>query len=160
MKNFAVFLILVIGYTACVHNSNISTVKNDNEPFRIALITLKISKIKNDYAVTLTNSRILEASPGKVDSEPLRWKQNDFYCLILDKNRHIRDSLCIEQPLSPRYEYPQENGKIGSIIVVQDENEVMLRFNFLKQYKWLRIGIVEKGNHFRTLNTIELTFKN
>jgi hypothetical protein len=150
----------VIGYTACVHKSNLSTIKNNSESSRIALITLKISKIKNDYAVKLTNSRILEASPGKVDSEPLQWKQNDFYCLVLDKNRHIRDSLFIDQPLSPRYEYPQENGQIGSVIVEQDENEVMLRFNFLKQYKWLRIGIVEKDNHFRTINTIEIPFEN
>jgi hypothetical protein len=160
MKNFALFLILGIINTSCVHKSNISSVKNSTEPFRIALITLKISKVSNGFSVSLTNSKILEASAGKVDPEPVRWKENDFYCLVLDKNKRIRDSLFIDQPLSPRYEFPQDNGNIGSTVIELNENEVLLRFGFQKEYKWIRVGIVEKDNRFRTLNMIELPFKN
>ena len=95
-----------------------------------------------------------------MDPEPVRWKENDFYCLVLDKNKRIRDSLFIDQPLSPRYEFPQDNGNIGSTVIELNENEVLLRFGFQKEYKWIRIGIVEKDHRFKTLNTIELPFKN
>jgi hypothetical protein len=160
MKNLALFLIIVILHTECVQNSNIGSVKKTAEPFRIALITLKISKTSNGFSVSLTNSKILEASPGKVDPEPVHWKENDFFCLVLDKNKRIRDSLSIDQPLNPRYEFPQDNGNIGSTVIELNENEVLLRFGFQKEYKWIRIGIVEKDNRFRTLHTIELPFKN
>jgi hypothetical protein len=153
-------IILAILYTACTHKASLSSGKKSAEPFTLALITLKISKTNHDYSVLITDSKILEASPGKVDPEPVYWKENDFYGLVLDKNKRVRDSLQIDQPLSPRFEFPQENGKIGSTVIELNENEVLLRFSFQKDYKWIRIGVIEKGNRFRTLNTIELPFKN
>ncbi len=146
--------------TACINKSNLRSGNYLPKPIKVALVSIKIIKSQSDYSVLITDSRLIDASLKNVDPKPDGWMENDFFCLVLDKKRKIRDSLIINQPLCPRYEFPQENGEIGSQVVELNENEVLLRFSYQKEYKWLRIGIVEKNRHFRTLNTLELSFKN
>lgn len=157
---FILSMTFTVMLTSCINKSNLSSGNYLAKPLKVALVTIKIIKSQNNYSVFITDSRIVEASLKNVDPEPDGWLENDFYCLVLDKNRHIRDSLKINQPLNPRYEFPQENGVIGSQVVELNENEVLLRFGYQKEYKWLRIGNVEKNRHFRALDTLELSFKN
>ena len=44
----------------------------------------------------------------------------------------------ISQPLKVRYEYPNEDGTIGTTTVDLPENEVLLRFNYNTGMKYLR----------------------
>jgi hypothetical protein len=159
MKNSIFPLIAFILIAACAKRSNYRTREMQAEPARIAIVTLKIVKADNDYSISLTNSKIMEASQKNVDPAPYLWRENDFFCFVLDKNKHITDSLIIVQPLHPRYEYPLENGTIGSKVMELKENEVLLRCKLYSNDRYLRVGIVEKNNRFRTINTIDLPVK-
>jgi hypothetical protein len=160
MKKSALILILVVLTGACTNMSKLNTVKTETDPYRIMVVTLKIIKATDDYSITLTNSKIFVASPKNIDPEPDKWRENDFFCLVLDKSKRICDSLLINQPLHPRYEYPLDNGSIGSQVVNLNENEVMLRFRYFKDYKWLKVGVIEKDNYFKPLKTIEILTEN
>jgi hypothetical protein len=159
MKNSIFLLIVFILITSCANRSNYSSREMESGPVRIAIISLKIVKTDNDYSISLIDSRIMEGSQKNVDIAPYQWRENDFFCFVLDKNKHITDSLIMVQPLHPRYEFPLENGEIGSQVVELKENEVLLRFKHYPKDKYLRLGIVEKNNHFRALNTIKLPVK-
>jgi hypothetical protein len=159
MKNSIFLLIAFVLITACAKRSNFSTREMKSEPVRMAIVSLKIVKADNDYSISLTDLKIMEASQKNVDTAPTQWRENDFFCFVLDKNKHITDSLIIVQPLHPRYEYPLENGAIGSQVMELKENEVLLRFKLYSNDRFLRVGIVEKNNRFRTINTINLPVK-
>jgi hypothetical protein len=159
MKNSIFLLIAFILITACAKRTNYRTQEMVSEPARIAIVSLKIVKTDNDYSISLIDSKILEASQKNVDTAPTQWRENDFFCFVLDKNKHITDSLIIVQPLHPRYEYPLENGTIGSKVIELKENEVLLRCKLYSKDRYLRLGIVEKNNRFRTINTINIPVK-
>ena len=60
-------------------------------------------------------------------------------CLILDQNKAIIDSLKIKEPLATRYEYPNEDGTIGSKVVELDEKDVVLRCSYNPRMQYLRV---------------------
>jgi hypothetical protein len=159
MKNSIILLIALILITSCAKRSGFVSGKIESGPVSIAIVSLKIQKTKNDYSITLTGSKTLEAQQKNVDAAPTQWRENDFFCFVLDKRKHITDSLIIVQPMHPRYEYPLENGNIGSQVMELKENEVLLRFKQYPNDRSLRIGIVEKNNRFRTITTINLPDK-
>jgi hypothetical protein len=159
MKNSIIFLIALILITACAKRSNFSSGKMESGPVGITIVLLKILKTNNDYSITLTGSKTMEASQKNVDAAPTQWRENDFFCFVLDKRKHITDSLILVQPMHPRYEYPLENGIIGSQVMELKENEVLLRFKQYPNDRYLRIGIVEKNKRFRTVTTIALPVK-
>jgi hypothetical protein len=159
MKNSIFLLIAFILITACAKRTNLRIREMQSEPARMAIVSLKIVKTDNDYSISLIDSKILEASQKNVDTAPNQWRENDFFCFVLDKNKHITDSLIIVQPLHPRYEYALENGTIGSQVMELKETEVLLRCKLYSKDRYLRLGIVEKNNRFRTINTINLPVK-
>jgi hypothetical protein len=159
MKNSIILLIVLILITSCAKRSNYRSGNKEPGLVRIAIASLKIVKTDNDYSLSLTNLKILEASQKNIDTPSCQWRENDFFCFVLDKRKHITDSLILVQPLHPRYEYPLENGIIGSQVMELKENEVLLRFKLYPNDRYLRVGIVEKNNRFRTINTINLPDK-
>lgn len=159
-------LIFIISFSfllvmACAKKSKLVISKNTPtedkaEVYRLALVSLNITKTDNGYLVSLPNSRIVNASIKSEDLRPDKWNDNDFICFVLDKDKSILDTLIIVQPLHPRYEYPNDDGTIGSKVIELNQNEVLLRFSYNVKMKFLRIVKVEKNNKLIILNTIEL----
>lgn len=129
--------------------------ETDNSP-RTVLLSLRIEKKGNDYQVTIPNSRIIEAPMKNAEPEATAYRENDFLCFIQDRDKKNLDTLIVVQPLHPRYEFPGEEGAIGSKPVELQENEVLLRFAYTSAMIYLQVHKVEKNNQLRTLNTIKL----
>ena len=82
--------------------------------------------------------------------------QNGLVCLLLDKNNAIIDSTIITEPLVTRYEYPGEDGTIGSKEVALDEKDVMIRSVYDPGMEYLRIFKVTGKTKRQSLATLKL----
>lgn len=129
--------------------------ETDNSP-RTVLLSLRIEKKGNDYQVTIPNSRIIDAPMKNGEPEAATYRENDFLCFIQDRDKKNLDTLIVVQPLHPRYEFPGEEGAIGSKPVELQENEVLLRFAYTSVMIYLQVYKVEQNNQLKTLNTIKL----
>ncbi len=122
----------------------------------VALVSLNIEKNDKDWTVSISNSTLFY---GKKDDNRIprnRLHQNDLLCIITDKDLMPMDSINIFQPLNPRFEYPLEDGSIGSFVTEIDSNEVMLRFSYNINMKFLRIYLSESENQLRFIEQFEL----
>ena len=133
-----------------------ATQEADTSP-RTFLLSLRIEKKGNDYQVTIPNSRIIDAPMKNGEPEPAAYRENDFLCFIQDRDKKNLDTLIVVQPLHPRYEFPGEEGAIGSKPVELQENEVLLRFAYTSAMIYLQVHKVEKNKQLKTLNTLKFS---
>lgn len=131
------------------------TDKESEQP-RIAVVSLRIIKNGNQYSFSLPNSIIVNASKKNVAEKKSKRNENDFICFVLDEHKKIIDTLVIEHPLKTRYEYPNGDGTIGSTTVELIENEVLLRFTYSLQMKYLLVSKVGENSKLKTLTTLIL----
>jgi hypothetical protein len=99
---------------------------------RGVLITLKISKAGDGYNVFIKNITVAEGIKNGI--QPKAGKPNNDWLACL-----LFDTLIITDPLQTRYEYPNEDGTIGSKIVQLKEKEVLLRCAYDPGMKYLQI---------------------
>lgn len=158
-KIFGIALLFVAFYSCKIHSPNHASsniVENDREPKRIAMILLNISNSDGDYSTSIVSSRIIETAKEFKNNKKNVWHENDFVCFILDKHKNIIDTLLIFQPLHPRFEYPEDDGIIGSVVIEQKNNNVLLRFNYLSTMKYLRIEKVEENDNLKLIDVLEI----
>lgn len=148
-------LALFFTLLACGKKTQAPAAREADESPRTMLLSLRIEKKGNDYQVTIPNSRIVDAPMKYTEEEPAAFRENDFLCFIQDRDKKNLDTLIVVQPLHPRYEFPGEEGAIGSKPVELQENEVLLRFAYTSAMIYLQVHKVEKNNQLRTLNLIK-----
>ena len=146
----------IVTMIACGKKTQAPAAREADKSPRTVLLSLRIEKKGNDYQVTIPNSRIIEAPMKNGEPEPAVYRENDFLCFIQDRDKKNLDTLIVVQPLNPRYEFPGEEGVIGSKPVELQENEVLLRFAYTSVMIYLQVHKVEKNNQLKTLNTIKL----
>lgn len=151
------FLALVISlpFLACSKKTQAPPEQESGKP-RTLLLSLRIEKKGNDYQVTIPNSRIIDAPFLDNEPGPVIYRENDFLCFIQDRDKKNLDTLIVSQPLHPRYEFPGEEGAIGSKQVELQDNEVLLRFAYSSRMTYLQVQVVEKNKQLKTLNTLKL----
>lgn len=155
-----VFFLFIAFYSCKTHSlsdasNNIE--ENDNGLKKVAMVLLNISNADGNYTTSIINSKIIETSKEKIEDNKLGiWRENDFLCFILDKNKNIVDTLLIVQPLHPRFEYPEEDNTIGSKVIEQKSNDVLLKFTYLSTMKYLRIEKVEENNNLKLIDVLEI----
>ena len=120
------------------------------------MVTLRIAKNDNQYSVSIRNMTLVNSAKKFLTEESGRINEDDFLCFILGKNKRGIDTLKILQPLKVRYEYPNEDGTIGTRTVDLLENEVLLRFNYNAGMKYLRLAKAGKDKKLKTLVTLVL----
>src|SRR6187401_1457140 len=140
--------------TTSVNSYNTSDKKSDQ--FNIAVVTLRIAKNESHYSVSIKNMTLVNTTKTFLTEEPGKLNDDDFVCFILAKNKRSTDTLNILQPLKVRYEYPNEDGTIGTKTVDLLENEVLLRFNYNEGMKYLRVAKAGNDKKLKTLVTLEL----
>ncbi|HOZ88232.1 MAG TPA: hypothetical protein PL029_10760 [Bacteroidia bacterium] len=131
-----------------VSTSNSATLIETETP-KIAVITIKFMHAGNQFSVALTNKKILTGRNFAVNNK--EWIENDFIAFVLNGSKDPIDTFVIKQPLKVRYEFPKDNGEIGSKVVDLNENEVMLRIPFSSQTKYL--SVVRVGEHGKLIAT-------
>ena len=120
---------------------------------RIAVMSLRILHHKNALEASLAGWTIATTAKQILSSAPGEWNENDVVCFILDEHETILDTLILRHPLRVRYEYPTDDQFIGSITVDETETEVLLRFPYDEEMKFMR---VTKVNHNRQLDVLSL----
>lgn len=120
--------------------------------------SLHLSKSPEGYLVELTDLKKVDGSLKK-DIKPKFWMENDFYCLVVDRFRNVTDSIRIAQPLNPRFEFPGENGVIGSKQVELLKTDVLIRFPMREKLRSLELGIVDHSKKFKLISSIDISSK-
>ena len=154
---FLQFTILLFLVTSCANRLNYKPKGIDEGMGKLAVAALKIEKSKTGFSASLSNFRIVDSMSKNADIQPEKWTENDFVCFVLDKNNRAVDTLILVQPLNPRVEFPDDNGKIGSQVIELQENEVLLRFMYNSRMKYLKVGKADKNLKLISVNTIEIT---
>lgn len=132
------------------------TTDKRSEHSKIAVVTLRIVKDDSRYAVSIKNMSLVNTTKTFLNEKPDKLKNDDLVCYILGKNKRTMDTLTILQPLKVRYEYPNEDGTIGTRTVDLPENEVMLRFNYRTGMKYLRVAKAGKNKKLKKVVTLVL----
>jgi len=123
----------------------------------VVLASFHLSKTSEGFSIELTDLKKANGTLKNTDIKPQFWMENDFYCLVVDQFRQNTDTIKIEQPLNPRYEYPGENGTIGSKQAELQQTDVLIRFPMRNKLSKLQLGIVGKEKKFRTICTIDIS---
>ena len=123
----------------------------------VVLIHLKITRQGNGYNISVKDVKIIndeKKKPARLQNQGT--DQTGLVCLLLDKNHAIIDSTIITEPLVTRYEYPGEDGTIGSKEVALDEKDVMIRSVYDPGMQYLRILKVTGKTKRQSLATLKL----
>ncbi len=124
---------------------------------KVALIRLKISRQGDGYNITVRDVTVINDEKKRPVPLPNQLKvQDGLFCFVLDKGNAIIDSIVVTDPLVTRYEYPGENGTIGSKEVVLDEKEVVIRSLYNPRMEYLRISKVTGKTTRQSLATLKL----
>ena len=132
------------------------TTDKESEELKIAVVTLRIAKNNGQYAVSIKSMTLVNSSKKFLNERSDRINDDDLLCFILGTNKRSIDTLKILQPLKVRYEYPNEDGTIGTRTVDLLENEVLLRFNYNTGMKYLRFAKAGGDKKLKRLVTLEL----
>jgi len=143
----------------CCLLANMATAQNengDNMLPKMALIKLRISKQGDNYSILIKDITVINNDKKNYARIGDNANNNSLQCFILDKSKSILDSLKIKDPLVTRYEYPNEDGTIGSKEVALDEKEIIVRCPYNPQMQYLHILKVTGKKQKKTLATLKL----
>lgn len=154
MRNLSVMLLILI-LVSCASSHHIKA--PEPEGLRIVLASFHLSKTPEGFSIELTDLKKVNGALKNADLKPQFWMENDFYCLVVDQFHQITDSIRIEQPLNPRYEFPGENGTIGSKQIELQETDVLIRFPMRNKLRNLQMGIVSNEKKLMLIRTIDIS---
>lgn len=153
---FTLIPIFLLSSCRSMRQSQSEDLKQNGSAFILGSIHL--SKSPEGYSVELTDLKKVDGSL-KNSVEPKFWMENDFYCLVVDQFKHVTDSIRIAQPLNPRFEFPDENGAIGSKQVELQKTDVLIRFPMREKLRSLELGIVDQSKRFKLIRSIDISSK-
>lgn len=153
MRAFAFLILCVVATPATAQH--LPEIYDDQR--LVAVVALKISSDASDgYDVSLTASTVI--SSGKsLPSVDKTWNQDDLVCLVLDAEGRRLHTIVLGQPLKVRFEYPEDDGSIGSAIIDVRAHDVVVHFPFDESVYALQIAIARDENSLHTLKTLHWT---
>ncbi len=153
MRTFAfLFLCVVATPAAAQHLPDIY-----DDQHLVAVVALKISSDASDgYDVSLTASTLISSSKS-LPSVDKAWNQDDLVCLVLDAEGRRLHTIVLGQPLKVRFEYPEDDGSIGSAIIDVREHDVIVHFPFDESVHALQIAIARDEYSLHSLKTLHWT---
>ena len=153
MNNTVLFsFTFLISFTSIAQENS----KSNIEENRFFIGSLEINKKENDYSFKIKNPKILDGFVKENHDNLFARKENNFLCYILNENKEIIDSLGIGNPLEMKYEYNNEHGEIQSKMVNVVKNEIIIRFQFLNEMKYINISKTEENGVLRHMITLPL----
>ena len=150
---------ILVGGLCCltVGIINAQNTSASNLPAKTALIQLKISREGDGYKITVRDITVTNDQRKKpVRVHEQLYQNNDLVCFILDKSNAVIDSIIITEPLARRYEYPREDGTIGSKEVAVNEKDIIIRTRYNPGMEYLRILKVTGKTTRQNLATVKL----
>jgi hypothetical protein len=148
--------ILLVAFTSAqsIPSSGKIPAAEDSAQLKTALIILKIIKQGSLYDVTVSSIRIVDGPAKQQLNKSSNWQQGDLLCFLTNNKQKILDTILIKQPLNRRYEYPGENGVIGSKTVELNETSVLIRCPYQPATASLQIDAVTANNKSKYILTL------
>ena len=150
---------LLLAGVCCLVAFFVNAQKNtagSNLTSKVALIHLKISRQGESYSISIKDMTVINDENKKPLRSQDQANHNGLVCFILDKSNAIIDSIIVTEPLTTRYEYPKEDGTIGSKETVLNEKDVMIRSMYNPRMEYLRILKVTGRTTRQSLVTLKL----
>jgi hypothetical protein len=137
----SLFLLLaIISGCKTIKDSSAESGGFSYEESAIAIASLSIASTEDGFRYSINAFRIVPTEKIASTTRPGEIRPNDFYCFIMAGDKTITDTLHIFQPLHPRYELYDEDGSISSVVITKPETEVLIRFSYNKNIKFLGIS--------------------
>jgi len=124
---------------------------------RMAVVSLRIAKTDAGGHTAALTGAVLVASTKDLGGKATAWQPGDFVCLLTDAGGAVLDTLVIPHPLEARYEYPSEDGRIGTVTGSLEENEVVVRFRYGERTSLLKVMLALEGGRLETVSEIALS---
>ena len=155
----SIMIKIVLGGLCCLMGNVIHAqhANGKNLAPKTALIQLKISRHGDGYSFVVRDVTVINDEKKRpVHVQDQANYPNGLVCFILDKNNAIIDSITIKEPLATRYEYPGEDGTIGSKEVTMDEKDIIIRTVYDPRMESLRISKITGKITRQSLATLKL----
>ncbi|HLG36433.1 MAG TPA: hypothetical protein VI757_16260 [Bacteroidia bacterium] len=151
---FAAVFMALLFFAPAFFLSAQTPARNSNNQF--AALLLKVSEKDNKYTIEKGETKIVNGVYKTPRAAIDEGKENDLVCFILDERNTAVDSLLIPNPLSIRYEYPEDERNIGTAVMNKKENEIMVRFNYNPAMKYILIKRIGKDGSMAALATLTI----
>jgi len=145
-------------FAVSAQNTSFETTAHD-APAQFAAILVHVSGANGQYAIKL-NGAFLKAGVYKEGLAPEDAGQaGDLLCMVLNRDMKTLDSLLIKNPLRVRMEFPADNGVIGSTMVEYPDQEVLIRFNYAVDMKYVQFRQFGTDMKLTEIATLPLVFE-
>ena len=155
LASFICFFVIKISMAQSGSEINGSQNYRDTSTDKTLLVTLKIRKASSGITVTLVDKKIVAGTLKQFNNfTAANLKQDDLLFIISNGNHAAIDTFLLSQPLTRRYEYPGDNGVIGTKTVQLDETEIVVRSKYNPAMKYAEVetsGIEKKSTRIATL---------
>lgn len=82
---------------------------------KVLIANLRLDKSGTSYEALLQHMRIIDGSLKQEPNQTRPWTEGDLICLIPRINQPYSDTFYLGKPFQNRYEYPGEDGTLGTI---------------------------------------------
>jgi hypothetical protein len=113
-------------------------VADRNATPQLAIVSLKFVKTAGNPEVSIVKFRVIQ-SAKIVHSNPVHPEGLTYNCIFTNSAGDEIQSIALEDPLNPRYEYPDEDGVLQWVRLPQDENEILIRFPYSSEMQSIQI---------------------
>lgn len=127
---------------------------------QFAAVLVHVTATSGQQHAIKLNGAFLKAGVYKEGLAPEEAGQTgDLLCLVLNRDMKTLDSILIKNPLRVRTEFPADNGEIGSTIIENPAQEVLIRFNYAADMKHLRFKQFNSATALTEVAILPLVFE-
>lgn len=155
---FIFFLLTVSVVPVLSYTQPVTSEKSKTNPTasRSFLANLLLEKTSEGYHASLKNARIIDGDQKTRKTSIQPWSEGDLIALLPGSNTRISDTFYLGKPFQTRYEYPGDNGTIGSVTRNSENAALLLRIPYQGQVKTMRLELFGANRRFTPIADLPL----
>lgn len=157
MKRVYLVLFLFILLTGSVHSFAQENIRTNPGETRTFLANLLLEKTSVGYSATLKDARIIEGDQKNRKSAMPAWSEGDLIVRLPGSDTRISDTFYLGKPFQTRYEFPGDNGGIGSMTRNSDRASLLLRIPFQESSPTMVLELYGAGSRFKPIAELKAT---
>jgi hypothetical protein len=153
IKPLAILLLLFAVFTARVMAQTNKPTGHDGVGSNVQLLlaSLLVEKTAQGYAARLNNVRVVAGAVKQPVSKQNRWVEGDLICLIPGSNPFNSDTCYLGRPFQTRFEYPGDDGTIGSVTQHAEKASLLLRIPWQEGAGRIGLALYGTDNRFNRI---------
>lgn len=157
MKRVYLVLFLFLKMTESVPSFAQENPRTNSAGNRTFLANLMLEKTSNGYSATLKNIRIIEGDQKNRNTAMPAWNEGDLIVRIAGSDTRKSDTFYLGKPFQSRYEFPGENGSIGSVTRSAEQASLLLRIPFHEPSQKMVFELYGAGSRFKPIAELKAT---